>query len=291
MNKNNKLGKGLSALLGEKKITLSDKIFDLDLSSEKIQQLDINLLSPNKYQPRKYFNENELEELSISIKKYGILQPLVVRKISDNSYEIIAGERRYRASKLIGLNTIPVIIKDFEDKDVLSLAIIENVQRSDLSSIEEAEAYNLLIKNFNYSQQDVANFVGKSRPYVANLIRLLSLPDEIKVMICEKKIDVGHARALINKENAVELANRIINEGLTVREIESIVKKNKEKTFKKNSNILSTEDKNYIKDIEKNIFNKINLKSKIEFNSKNNKGKITITYNSLKELETFVNKL
>ena len=294
MNKN-RLGKGLSVLLGEKKISLSDNIFNNDFSSEKVENIDINLLSPSKFQPRKYFDEEQLKELSLSIQKYGILQPLIVRKTSDDKYEIIAGERRYRASILSGLNTVPVIIKDFNDQDALSLALIENIQRSDLSPIEEAEAYNVLIQNFNYSSEDVANFVGKSRPYISNMVRLLLLPNEVKQLLIEKKLDIGHARALINVENCVELANKVVNDNLTVRDIENIVKNVKKKqTIVNTNNSISDNldyDLNYINNIEKKIFDKLNLKSKIKFNGKTKKGKLIIAYNSINELENLINLL
>ena len=189
---NNKLGKGLSSLLGEKKLNLNSGLMSIDLTADKVQTISIDLLRPNRFQPRKFFDDEDLKELSLSIKQYGILQPIVVRKLAEDlsKFEIIAGERRFRASKMIGLQDVPVIVKDFDDKDVLSLAIIENVQRTDLSIMEEAEAYDSLMKDFNYTQQDVANFVGKSRSHIANIIRLLELPQEVKELLYQKKIDM-----------------------------------------------------------------------------------------------------
>ena len=238
-NTNNKLGRGLSSLLGEKKLNLSSGLINFDLNSNKVQELSIKSLKPNRFQPRKYFNEDELRELSVSIKEYGILQPLVARKTNDASiFEIIAGERRYRAAQIAGLQVVPVIIKEFTDEDALSLAIIENVQRSDLSVIEEAEAYKSLISDFNYTQQDISDFVGKSRSYIANIIRLLDLPEEIKEMLYKKEISMGHARALINSNNALEIAHIIIDKQLSVRETERLVKEynlvDKSKIFKQN---------------------------------------------------------
>ncbi len=297
MNTTNKLGRGLSSLLGEKKLNLNSGLMSIDLSADKVQKLAVDLLKPGKFQPRKYFNEEELKELSISIKKYGILQPIVVRKLAEDStkFEIIAGERRHRAAKLAGLETVPVIVKEFDDKDVLSLAIIENIQRSDLSVIEEAEAYYSLIRDFNYTQQDVANFVGKSRSYVANIVRLLDLPTEVKEMLYKKEIDMGHARALINCDKAIEIAHMIVENQLSVRETEKLVRdyNNGKNALKQNIKKaqVSMINKEYFKKIETSLFNKINLKSKIEFNNQKNKGKIIINYSSMEELENFLNKI
>lgn len=294
---NNRLGRGLSSLLGEKKLNLNSDLMSVDFNADKIQKISINLLKPNRFQPRKFFDQDELMELSLSIKEYGILQPIVVRKLIEDlsMFEIIAGERRFRASKLAGLDVVPVIVKEFDDKDVLSLAIIENIQRSDLSVMEEAEAYYSLIKDFNYTQQDVSNFVGKSRSHIANLVRLMDLPIEIKEMLYKKQIDMGHARALINCDKAIEIANMIVSDGLSVREVERLVREYNKNKVSLAKNIkkaqLSMINKEYFKKIENALFERINLKSKIEFNNKKNKGKITINYNSINELESFLNKL
>ncbi|MDD2839602.1 MAG: ParB/RepB/Spo0J family partition protein [Rickettsiales bacterium] len=297
MNSTNKLGKGLSSLLGEKKLNLSSSLMSIDLTAEKIQLISIELLRPNRFQPRKFFNDEELRELSLSIKEYGILQPIVVRKLAEDlsKFEIIAGERRFRASKIAGLETVPAIVKDFNDKDVLSLAIIENIQRSDLSVMEEAEAYFMLMKDFNYTQQDVANFVGKSRSHVANIIRLLDLPQEVKELLYQKKIDMGHARALINCDRAVEIASTIVDANLSVRETEKLVRDyNQEKiNLKRNAKKaqISMLNREYFKRVEKGLFEKINLKSKIDFDNQKKKGKIVINYNSIEQLEEFLKKI
>lgn len=294
---NNKLGKGLSSLLGEKKLNLNSGLMSIDLTADKVQTISIDLLRPNRFQPRKFFDDEDLKELSLSIKQYGILQPIVVRKLAEDlsKFEIIAGERRFRASKMIGLQDVPVIVKDFDDKDVLSLAIIENVQRSDLSIMEEAEAYDSLMKDFNYTQQDVANFVGKSRSHIANIIRLLELPQEVKELLYQKKIDMGHARALINCDRAVEIANTIVEAGLSVRETEKLVRDYNQEKINLKKRIqkaqISMLNKEYFKKIEKTLFDKLNLKSKIKFNSEKKKGEIVIKYNSLEELEKFLKKI
>ena len=294
---NNKLGKGLSSLLGEKKLNLNSGLMSIDLTADKVQTISIDLLRPNRFQPRKFFDDEDLKELSLSIKQYGILQPIVVRKLAEDlsKFEIIAGERRFRASKMIGLQNVPVIVKDFDDKDVLSLAIIENVQRSDLSIMEEAEAYDSLMKDFNYTQQDVANFVGKSRSHIANIIRLLELPQEVKELLYQKKIDMGHARALINCDRAVEIANTIVEAGLSVRETEKLVRDYNQEKINLKKRIqkaqISMLNKEYFKKIEKTLFDKLNLKSKIKFNSEKKKGEIVIKYNSMEELEKFLKKI
>lgn len=293
---NNRLGKGLSSLLGEKKLNFNSGLLSVDISADKVQKIAIDLLKPNRFQPRKYFNEEELAELADSIREFGILQPIVVRKLAEDlsKFEIIAGERRFRAAKIANLEQVPVIVKDFSDKDVLSLAIIENIQRSDLSVMEEAEAYFALINDFNYTQQEVADLVGKSRSHVANLVRLIDLPDEVKEFLYRKEIDMGHARALIHCDKAVEIANMIVENNLSVRETESLVrdynsKANARRDIKKAQ--LDMINREYFKKIEANLSSKISLKSKIQFDTKKNKGKIVISYSSIEELENFLRKI
>ena len=302
MNNNNKLGRGLDSLLGEKKLTFTNSLINADLDFNKVQEISITSLKPNKFQPRKVFNEDELRELSTSIKEYGILQPIIVRKtIEISTFEIIAGERRFRAAQMVGLQTVPVIVKDFNDEDTLCLALIENVQRSDLSVIEEAEAYNSLINDFHYTQQDISDFVGKSRSHIANLIRLLDLPDKVKEMLYNKEISMGHARALINCDKAVEIAKIVIDNQLSVRDTEKMVKEyNESKDDKDNNTTLkqnikkaqfSMISREYFKKIEDSLSNKINLKTKINFNPTKKAGKIIINYKSIDDLESFLNKI
>ncbi len=302
MNNNNKLGRGLDSLLGEKKLTFTNSLINADLDFNKVQEISITSLKPNKFQPRKVFNEDELRELSTSIKEYGILQPIIVRKtIEISTFEIIAGERRFRAAQMVGLQTVPVIVKDFNDEDTLSLAIIENVQRSDLSVIEEAEAYNSLINDFHYTQQDISDFVGKSRSHIANLIRLLDLPDKVKEMLYNKEISMGHARALINCDKAVEIAKIVVDNQLSVRDTEKMVKEYNESKDDNNNNTtlkqnikkaqFSMISREYFKKIEDSLSNKINLKTKINFNPTKKAGKIVINYKSIDDLESFLNKI
>ena len=207
------LGRGLSSLLGDE----SKKI-----ETNKILIKDI---VRNKFQPRKHFDKESLEELTISIKEQGIIQPIVVRpaKLSEGKYEVIAGERRWLASQNAGLHEVPVVILDVDDVKSLEFSIVENVQRQDLNPIEEATGYQRLINDFNYNQEKVSQFIGKSRSYIANSLRLLSLPEEVLLMVRQGNLSAGHARSLVNLNNSVEIARKIIQKKLSVRQSEILV--------------------------------------------------------------------
>ena len=194
---------------------------------EKVINIDINLLTPNRYQPRKFFNDSSIQELATSIKEYGILNPILVRKDNDK-YEIIAGERRYRAAKLLELKTVPVIIKNISDEQTAKIALIENIQRENLSPIEEAKAYQQILDISKITQNDLANILGKSQSTIANKIRLLSLPTNVQEALVNKKISERHARSLMtinNPNRQTELLKQIIEKKLTVRELDDIIKK------------------------------------------------------------------
>ncbi len=228
MPKNNKLGKGLNAIFGDE---IDDFIKDIendkDAPSSAIKIKDIR---SNPYQPRKTFDEEKLKELAQSIEEHGVLQPIIVRQ-SINGYELIAGERRLKASSLVGKETIPAIVVDFKDEQMMEVALLENVQREDLSAIEEAEAYDNIIKKLGYTQDELAKRIGKSRPYITNMLRLLKLPGEIRLMLMKGELTYGHARALINiedEEEAIRLAQRALKEGLSVREVEELSTHKKE---------------------------------------------------------------
>ena len=224
MNKIKKgLGRGLSSLIGETKVT------------NKINKLLLSEIIPNKYQPRKNFDENNLEDLSNSIKERGVIQPIIVRvSNSDNSkYEIIAGERRWLAARKAGLHDIPVVVTEADDLKSLEFAIVENVQRHDLNPLEEAQGYKRLINEFSYDQDKVSKFIGKSRSYITNSLRLLNLPSEVLKFIEEKKISPGHAKILVGLDNALFIANKIIEKKLSVRQTENFVK-----IFKKKIEVL-----------------------------------------------------
>lgn len=214
----NSLGRGLGALMGEANAEVSA------ITSDNL--IPIKNIVVNKNQPRKLFNEDELEELGDSIKQNGILQPILVREIKNNKYEIVAGERRFQAAKRAKLEEVPVIIKDISDKDVFKIALIENLQRSDLSAIEEAKGYKQLIQEENLTQEELAQVLSKSRSAIANTMRLLDLPEQVQTYLEEGRLTAGHARALLsmkNEENQLSLAEKIISDGLTVRETERIV--------------------------------------------------------------------
>lgn len=283
----NRLGKGLSSLLGER-LNNYNNTSSLNL----IRDISIDLISANQYQPRKIFRIADIEKLSNSIKSHGLLQPITVRKHAEpGKYEIIAGERRYRASKMAGLKTISVILKEFDDRKTLTLAIIENIHREDLSPIEEAEAYKQLINEFDYSHNQISETVGKSRSHIANLIRLLNLPTEIQEKLNNRIIEMGHARALINSEHALEISEIVVKNNLTVRETEQLVKDYKEKVEEEQAQKKKKVKPDYLNRFEKVFSDIFGLKSKATFNHKNQKGKIIINYTDINDLEKIINKL
>ena len=266
------LGRGLSSLIGDS---------DIKTSKDKIL---ISSIVPNKNQPRKLFEKNALEELTNSIKERGIIQPLIVRKSDDqdNKFELIAGERRLQAAQSSGLHEVPVVIIEADNLKSLELAIIENVQRKDLNSIEEAESYQNLIENFGYDHEKVSKFIGKSRSHISNSIRLLSLPQKIIEMIRQEKISQGHAKILIGLDNALLLAEKVIKKKLSVRQTESLVrllKRGSNKVSKsKDANTISTEN-----ELTEKIGMRVFLKNK-----KNNSGTLTFEYKGLDQLDRLI---
>jgi len=266
------LGRGLSSLIGETNV------------ETKKNKLSVSDLIPNKYQPRKIFTEENLNELANSIKERGILQPIIVRKSNDKqlTYEIIAGERRWLAAQKAGLHEVPVVITEADDLRSLEFAIVENVQRHDLNPLEEAQGYRKLIDDFLYDQEKVSKFIGKSRSYIANALRLLSLPEDVIKLIENQKLSAGHAKILVGLENATFVASKIIENKLSVRQAENFVKLFKNKR-QKPSNI---KDSN-IMHLEMSIVNKVGLNVEIK-NKKNNKGKITFEYKDLDQLNKII---
>jgi ParB family chromosome partitioning protein len=275
------LGRGLSSLMGD---TETAQTKNTNIGQET--KIPIAKLKPSPSQPRRLFNKNSINELADSIKAKGLVQPLVVRPSpSDaNSYEIIAGERRWRAAQIAQLHEVPAVIRNFNDTEALEIAIIENVQRSDLSPIEEAAGYKRLIENHGHTQEDLSGIVGKSRSHIANIIRLLSLPQSIQDMITEGKISSGHARAIMNSAFPEQLAEKIINENLSVRDAENLAK-DKKGIIKK----LKLKDPDTI-DLENKISEKLGLT--ININHKGKKGgSIKIDYKTLDQLEMITQKL
>jgi len=275
------LGKGLSALIPEES---QISIFEEDSNRSPIVELDISSIETNKEQPRKTFEKESLDELKNSIMQYGVLQPIVVRK-KGNKYEIIAGERRWRAAKEANLDKIPCIIKEVDDKESLKLALIENIQREDLNPIEEARSYRTLIEDYGLTQEEVAQALGKSRSYIANTLRLLNLDGEIIDYIYEGKLTSGHAKALLgvkDKEERLNLAKSIVENQLNVRETEKLASQSK----KKKSRTKKIEKDPFIVQIEENLMRI--LGTKVNLISKRNGGKIEIEYYSDEDLQRIV---
>tara|TARA_B100000989_G_scaffold214570_1_gene163175 strand:+ start:376 stop:1215 length:840 start_codon:yes stop_codon:yes gene_type:complete len=272
MNKIKKgLGRGLSSLIGEIK------------TEEKTNKLLIGDLYPNKFQPRKIFDEDSLKDLEKSIRERGIIQPIIVRKSNGNSkYEIIAGERRWLAAQKAGLHEVPVVVTEADDLKSLEFAIVENVQRNDLNPLEEAQGYQKLINDFSYDQEKVSKFIGKSRSYIANCLRILTLPRDVLDLIETKEISAGHAKILVGLENATFVARKIIEKKLTVRQSENFVK-----IFKKKKSFLGKASDPNIQNLERSITDRIGLNVSIK-NNKKNKGTITFVYHDIEQLNKII---
>ena len=275
MNKDNKLGMGLGALLSK-----SNKN-----NNSGIQKINISQIKPNPTQPRKNFEEKELNELANSIKNQGLIQPLIVRVLEDNQYQIIAGERRWRASQIAGLHELDCVIRDLQDTEILEAALIENIQREDLNVIEEANAYKGLIQLKNMTNEALAKKIGKSSSHVSNILRLLELEKDIQDMVIEGDITMGHARALIGVPDALEKAKEIVNKNLSVREVEKITSE-----FKKNKKTKQPKDPN-ITDLEKELSDKIGLKTSIQFSEGGSSGSLTLYYSNLNQLDEIMKRL
>ena len=272
------LGRGLSALFGDQKPKEEAK----DNNQSKV--ISIADLSRNPYQPRQNFSEEKLQELANSIKKNGIIQPIAVRpsKSSNGKYEIVAGERRWLAAQRAGLHNVPVIITEADDLKSLEFAIVENIQRHDLSPLEEAQGYKRLIEEFSYDQEKVSRFIGKSRTYITNSLRLLTLPFDVIKLIESRKLTPGHAKILVGLDNASFVANKIVENKLSVRQAENFVQIFKNKRQKKESK----KDPNII-GLELSVSNKIGLNVEI-LNNKRNKGKISFEYKDLEQLNKII---
>ena len=266
------LGRGLSSLIGETKV------------EPQKNQLAVSDIIPNKYQPRKIFDERNLEDLTNSIKERGMIQPIIVRKSNENKskFEIIAGERRWLAAQRAGLHNVPVVVTEADDLKSLEFAIVENVQRHDLNPLEEAQGYKKLIDEFSYDQEKVSKFIGKSRSYIANTLRILTLPPDVLKMVETQHLTAGHAKILVGLDNASFVANKIIEKKLSVRQAENFVQLFKKKRYKskvsKDTNIIA---------LELSISNKIGLNVEIQ-NSKRNKGKILFEYKDLEQLNKII---
>ncbi len=279
------LGRGLSALIPIQEDSAAN-------DTSVFTDCDVSLIVPNRYQPRTIFSEEDLSDLSKSIIEQGVIQPLIVRK-ADIGFELIAGERRLRASKLAGLETVPVVIKDISDTEMLEMAIVENIQRENFGAIEEAEAYQRLMDEFNYTQDQVANRVGKSRSAVANFLRLRQLPPHIKESINKNIISMGHARSLLSSSNSQQQDNAwktIIEKKLSVRETEKLIKKLKEDAEKKpHPPIVADSDTIYFESVADKLSGRFG--TKVQIKRKGNKGKVEIDFYSDSDLERLLSFL
>ncbi len=277
MNKENKLGMGLGALLS----TTNDN----PDSGNGIKKINISQIIPNPSQPRKNFKDEDLKELSSSIKNQGLIQPIIIKPIKDDQYQIVAGERRWRACQLNGMHEVECVIKNLDDTNVLEAALIENIQREDLNVIEEANAYKGLIDIKGINNENLAKLIGKSSSHVSNILRLLELDKKIQEMVINGDLSMGHARALIGVPDAINKAKEIIEKKLSVRQIEKITsefKKNKTKKISKDPNIV---------DLEKELSDKIGLKTSIQFNENGSSGSLTLYYSNLNQLDDLMKRL
>ena len=277
MNKENKLGMGLGALLSS---SSND-----NKSSNGVQKINISQIQANPSQPRKSFKEDDLEELASSIKNQGLIQPIIVKPIKNDQFQIIAGERRWRACQLIGMHELECVVKDFDEINVLEAALIENIQREDLNVIEEANAYKGLIDIKNINNESLAKLIGKSSSHVSNILRLLELDKKIQEMVINGDLTMGHARALIGVPDAIKKAQEIIEKKLSVRQAESITS-----GFKKNKKKKITKDPN-IADLERELSDKIGLKTSIQFNDSGSSGSLTLYYSDLNQLDDLMKRL
>ncbi|MBU6339416.1 MAG: ParB/RepB/Spo0J family partition protein [Rickettsiales bacterium] len=299
MQPEKKLGRGLSALLGESKSKKTEIVQNPNVKAgDVVEMIAINKIIAGIYQPRKNFNHDEIDELANSIKENGLIQPIILRKADEKDhYEIIAGERRFRASKIAGLAKIPSIIRKINNHEALELAIIENVQRSDLSVIEEATGYKQLIEEFSYSQEQVAKRVGKSRSHITNLLRLLTLPQMTRELLDKKLISMGHAKVIINSNDPEKLSQKIVDESLSVRNVEDLVRDEKVEKIKNNTLLVRTESKikfvntAQLTKIENELSELLKMEAKISYNSLKNKGKITIKFSEIEEIQQLIENI
>ena len=284
-DKKHGLGRGLDALFGEEPQALDLNKLVSDTVGGGIETVDIQNIIPCPYQPRKTFDEESLNDLTQSVKEKGILQPLLVRK-KGNKFEIIAGERRFRAAQKAGLKEVPVIQKDLSDAEAFEVSLIENIIRQNLNPIEEASGFEKLIKEYHYTHDTLSKSVGKSRSYISNAMRLLALPASVQQLLGDGKLSVGHARTLVGLQNAEDLAQKIISKDLSVRQTEDLILKIKEGKKPKKEKIKPEN----IAEIERDLVQKLGVKAEVSFNPKG-KGKIVLKYNNFNELENLLNKL
>jgi ParB family chromosome partitioning protein len=292
------LGRGLSALFGDADVSYQPKNASAAPSSSGAsgsaqtapQKLPIEWIQPGAFQPRRHFDDTAIQELADSIKERGILQPLMVRPLEGEKdlYEIIAGERRWRAAQIVGLHEVPVLIRSFTDREAMEIGLIENVQRQDLSLIEEAEGYRRLIEEFHHTQENLAKIVGKSRPHIANLLRLLKLPSSVRQMLSDGSLSMGHARAIVTADNPETVAKEIVKKGLNVRQAEALAKKLSDGRFAKKERTRKDVDPNILS-LENNLQNALGLKVRLQSNGAT--GTLVLHYGDLDQLDLILKKL
>ena len=274
-NKNSKgLGRGIDALFGD-----YTELEEIDVNSEVVKEISLEEIRPNPYQPRKIFDEEALNELADSIRSSGVFQPIILRESTVKGYEIIAGERRFRASKLAGKATIPAIIRVFDEERMMEVAVLENLQREDLTSLEEAEAYDMLMKKLKLTQEEVAKRLGKSRPYIANYLRLLGLPDGVKKMLQNEEISMGQARTLLglkDKKQISKIANRVVRDNLTVRQLEQLVIQLNQPKEKAQDKPKAEKKPYYIRESEERLMDKFGTAVQISEKGEKEKSKSNI---------------
>ena len=289
--KNRQLGRGLSALLGKDTVNIPNSKAETEerFGGKGMMKVPVEFLSPNPYPPRQVFDQEEIKSLANSIGKNGMLQPILVRvhKWDANRYEIIAGERRWRAAQKAQLHEVPIVVHDLSDEETLEAALIENIQREDLNPLEEAEGYNRLLKDFGQTQEKLSEIIGKSRSHIANTLRLLGLPREIKSLLSKGELTAGHARALIGAENINGLARTIIRKNLNVRQVETLVKGG---TYRSNLQNRREDAKDpNTRELERGLTEKLGLK--VELQSKGEGGKLAVHYKTLEQLDEIIRRL
>ena len=285
--KPSRLGRGLAALIGDMAPIDAPRLAETPSGGQK--RLALDFIIANRANPRRDFDTDQLEELTNSIREKGVMQPLLVRPTEDpNMFEIIAGERRWRAAQRAGLHDVPVVIREVDDKESLELAIIENVQRVDLNALEEAQGYEQLIEQFSYTQQDLAQVIGKSRSHVANTLRLLKLPRDVREMVIGGQLTAGHARTLITAEDPSALAKHIVDEGLSVREAEQLSQQGGNAAKRSHAPEAEPKDTDTIA-LEKRLSDALGLKVIIDHRS--NGGKLEIRYRTLEQLDSVITRL
>lgn len=285
------LGRGLSALMADVNPAPVSTQAEAPRNAEILVPIENVIANPN--QPRRQFLQEDLDDLTASIKEKGVLQPLIVRPRSDGMYEIVAGERRWRASQAAQLHEVPVLIRDYSDQEMMEVAIIENIQRSDLNAMEEAQSYKQLMDKFGHTQEKMAEALGKSRSHIANLVRLLHLPEDVQVLVQERKLSAGHARALITSDNASDLAVKIVKGGLSVRATEALVKKDAagiQAPVSKKSRKVEEKDAD-TRALEGDLSAMLKMKVSIDHKPGGESGSVTISYGDLDQLDQLCNLL